>query len=246
MQFCQQCGSSNAADARFCSSCGTALAKEPPSSSNPVGESVPQAKPQRSAAKTVVLGCLGLLAAIVVIVIILAIIGGNGANSNVPSSRAPAPTSSPTGPTQPVAEAKFLASKDAIEARFDNAPNDMVKHQIAGEWQNGGSCPAVKSAQFTDWVGTIKTIQYDGTFEVDLGDDVTLNGSIDSTSPLFKEVSALHEGDTVKVSGTFSMDQAGSECIAQPTTDNLLDMDTGSVTNPDFNVDFSRVAPQSE
>ena len=103
--LCPRCGSSaNAADARFCSSCGTALAKEPPSSSNPVGESVPQPKPQRSAAKTVLLGCLGLLVVgIVVIIVVLAIIGSNNSGSENGAAPIATATVAPEPPTRIVA-----------------------------------------------------------------------------------------------------------------------------------------------
>ena len=188
------------------------------------------------------LAAIGAILLFVVVIAIMAIMASVSGHNSGKNSTSSAPAATPPGPNQPAAEAAFLASKDAIEARFGNAPNDMVKHQIAGEWQNGGSCPAVKSAQFTDWVGTIKTIQYDGTFEVDLGDNVLFHGSIDSASPLFKEVSALSEGDTVKVSGAFSMDQDGSECIAHASSDWVGNTDAGSVQSPIFDVLYSRVS----
>lgn len=88
--FCPQCGSSNAADARFCSSCGVALTKEPPSDA--IAESVPQPRRRRSVAKTSLLGCLGLLAAIIVIALIAANMSGN--NSGSENAAAPIATAS--------------------------------------------------------------------------------------------------------------------------------------------------------
>jgi hypothetical protein len=144
-------------------------------------------------------------------------------------------------------EIAFLASKDAAAARFDNAPNDMVKHQIAGVWRNGGTCSALKTATFTNWTGTIAKIYYDGDLYVDLGDNVTLDASIDTASPLFKVVSTMKEGDAVEVSGAFD-DQVLNDpsCMANPRTTDLLDEDTGTVKTPRFGVTLSRIAPHRE
>lgn len=87
--FCGQCGSSIAADARLCSSCGTALSGEPPS--NAIAKSVTEPGRRRSAARTSLFGGFGLLAAIIVIAIIAANMRGNnsGSRAAVPASEAP-------------------------------------------------------------------------------------------------------------------------------------------------------------
>jgi len=247
---CPECGSSNAADARFCSSCGAALTKQPVLS-NPVGESEPPPRPKRSAAKTVLQGCVLLvlaLAIVIAIVILVVVISANTSSNNRSNTKTSAPA-----PTAPPDEAAFLAAKVAVESRFDNAPNDMVKHQIAGAWRNGGTCSALKTATFTNWIGTIAKIEYNGDLYVDLGDNVTLDASIHTASPLFKVVSTLKEGDAVEVSGVFDpgtidrvLNGGAPKCMAVATTDNLLDEDSGTVKTPHFNVTFSRVAPQSD
>lgn|GEM_PF-6864644 len=249
MTVCPQCGSSNALDARFCSSCGAALTGEPVLS-NPVGESVPQPKPKRSAAKTVLQGC-GLLVLVVVIafiIMVMVISANNGGGNNASNTETSAPA-----PTVPPAEAAFLAAKVAVESRFDSAPNDMVKHQVAGAWRNGGTCSALKTATFTNWIGTITKIEYNGDLFVDLGDNVSLDASIDTKSPLFKVVSKLKEGDAVEVSGVFDpgdlnrvLSGGTPKCLAVAITDNLFDEDSGTVKAPHFNVTFSHVGHQSE
>ena len=159
------------------------------------------------------------------------------------------PTSSaPAGPPRPGIETAFLASKMAVESRFDAAPNDMAKHRIAKAWKNGGTCAALKTTTFTDWVGTINTISYDGNFIVDLGDGVTLDGTVESHSPQGRAVAKMQEGDTVIVSGQFHPDalvQAlnmaftgnAYTCKAHPTNT----FDAGSVRHPSFDVTYSRI-----
>ncbi len=155
---------------------------------------------------------------------------------------------------RPAPEETFLNAKSAVSSRFEDAPNDVIKHQIAHAWRQGGTCAALKSAQFTDWVGTISTITYDGTLSVDLGDGVTLEGSITT-----RQASHLQEGDTVAVSGAFAPkavnklfgdigDALGgkhiSDCPALAMTDDVTDQDTGTVESPQFNVHFSHVSDQ--
>lgn len=254
--FCPQCGSSITGDARFCSSCGTPLERSASAEAPAIGP-IPMATShaagnegqgpisrsrKSSDTKRVLLLAGGLIGACLILLI--------PSWLNWGSTTSPSTTNTePTGPTQPAAETAFLASKRAFESRFDNAPNDMVKHQIAGEWKNGGTCSALKTATFTNWIGTIVKIVYNGDLYVDLGDDVTLGASIKTSSPLFQVVSTLKEGDAVEVSGVFDpgtidrvLNGGLQKCAAVATTDDLLDTDTGTVKTPHFNATFSSIA----
>lgn len=141
-------------------------------------------------------------------------------------------------PDQPVDEAAFIAAKVAVASAYDQAPNDIVKGQIYDRWRNTGSCAALKSAKFADWTGTVSSILSGGGFIVDLGDGVQIESDVDQSSPVFKVISGLREGNSVKVSGAFVSDdpKCAAQVIAPPWGDS-------AVKNPDFKVTFSEVAP---
>jgi hypothetical protein len=165
-------------------------------------------------------------------------LSNNSPNSVSDAVTAPTPTEVPT-PAQPAAELAFFAAKDAVQSQFISAQNDMVKHQIAGAWKDHGPCSALKTPKFTNWLGTISKIKYDGDVNFDIGDDIKLETSVDSSSRLFKdEIAHLKQGDAVKISGTFD---SSAPCWADPLTDELANGDEGSVERPKFHVRLLRV-----
>jgi hypothetical protein len=141
-------------------------------------------------------------------------------------------------PDQPPDEAAFIAAKVQVASDYDQAPNDIVKGQIYDRWRNGGSCVALKSPKFSDWTGTVKSVLSDGGFIVDIGEDVSVESDVDQSSPVFKVISGLREGDSVKISGTFVSDdpKCAAQVIAPPWGDS-------AVKSPDFKVTLSDVTP---
>lgn len=141
-------------------------------------------------------------------------------------------------PDQPADEAAFIAAKVQVASDYDQAPNEIVKGQIYDRWRNSGSCAALKSPEFADWTGTVKSTLSGGGFIVDLGEGVEIESDVDQSSPVFKVISGMREGDSVKVSGTFVSDdpKCAAQVIAVPWGDS-------AVKNPDFKVTFSNVTP---
>jgi hypothetical protein len=139
---------------------------------------------------------------------------------------------------QPVDEATFIAAKVQVASDYDQAPNDVVKGQIYDRWRAAGSCVALRSPKFADWTGTVNSILSGGGFIVDIGEGVLLEGDVDQSSPVFKVISGLRDGDSVKISGTFTSDdpKCAAQVIAPPWGDS-------AVKSPDFKVTFSQVAP---
>jgi hypothetical protein len=93
----------------------------------------------------------------------------------------------------------------------------------------------------------VTKIGYDGEFIVDLGDDVALEGSVD-TSKDPRALSALHEADSVQVTGAFDpgpfdrlLSGGNLKCLVRPITDDVFDEDAGTVSSPHFNVRFERL-----
>ncbi len=230
--LCPKCALPPPRGARFCPACGTSFPAPSTSQKHPSVLDVLR--------WIITIFCL-LVFAIVAINVTIAVL------ASIASSVSSATVSS-FAPARPGIETAFLASKTAVESRFDAAPNDMAKHKIAKAWKNGGTCAALKTAMFTDWVGTVDTISYDGNFIVDLGEGVTLDGTVESHSPQGKAVAKMQEGDPVIVSGRFHPDAliqalnvafTGSPyaCKAHPTNT----FDAGAVRNPSFDVTYSRI-----
>lgn len=155
------------------------------------------------------------------------------------------------GANQPAAEAAFLAARSVVESAYNDAPNDIVKSRIYDEWQNKGSCAAVKTGSFTNWTGSVSKIEKaddvdkifvshgknGAIFEVNPADQVTLSGFVDQASPAYKVIETLQVGQAVTFSGTFDPGACSS-------TGGLLH--DGAIERPEFDVHFSHVSPQSE
>ena len=138
----------------------------------------------------------------------------------------------------PADEAALIAAKTSVASAYDDAPNDIVKGQIYDDWRRTGSCAALKSPDFVDWIATVKSIQSGGGFIVEIGGGVELESTLGPSTPLFKVISGLREGDTVKISGQFVSDdpKCAIQVIAPPWGDS-------AIKNPDFNVSFSEITP---
>jgi hypothetical protein len=168
--------------------------------------------------------CIGVILALIATLSLASCDDSNSGNAN-------------NAPDQPADEAAFIAAKTQIASDYDQAPNDIVKGQIYDRWRNGGSCAALKSPKFADWTGTVKSILSDGGFIVEMGDGVSVEADVDQSSPVFKVISGLREGDSVKISGAFVSDD--SKCAAQVIAPPWGD---SAVKSPDFKVTFSEVA----
>lgn len=153
-------------------------------------------------------------------------------------------------PSSPNPQQKFLGVIDDGRESFDAAAND-VQRQDAQATRDQQLCQTLDSGNFSGWVGDVtEIIAADGMagLTIDIGDNVemgTWNNSfsdigddtlVSSDSPLYSSISKLSEGDTVKVSGTFSV--SAGDCVRESSM-----TDAGTMNTPDFIVRFTSIQP---
>jgi hypothetical protein len=167
-----------------------------------------------------------------VLVILIWLVTGHTNTSSAPDSNQaaqdqPQPTSdsaanntvTPSTPSMPDDEAKFVAAVSAAQSTYDAAPNDMAKGRTRAD-RRSAICQALQGGLSANgWVGTIKTLSSNtdgkGVLEISLApslsvetmnndlSDIGHNTLLASDSPILSAASAMKEGDAVVFSGTF-------------------------------------------
>jgi len=180
-------------------------------------------------------------------------------DSNQAAQDQPQPTSdsaanntvTPSTPSMPDDEAKFVAAVSAAQSTYDAAPNDMAKGRTRAD-RRSAICQALQGGLSANgWVGTIKTLSSNtdgkGVLEISLApslsvetmnndlSDIGHNTLLASDSPILSAASAMKEGDAVVFSGTFFPSDV--DCVEETS----LTLE-GSMQEPAFILRFTSVS----
>jgi len=116
------------------------------------------------------------------------------------------------GAIDPVVQARpadeaALMMEDKATAEVRAAPNDIVRSQVHERWDKT-FCAAIDNVKnFTNWTGRVHDINFNGYFEVNIGQYIILYDlDITSSTPLFKILSGLHNDQPIIISGYFIHD----------------------------------------
>jgi len=162
------------------------------------------------------------------------------------------PVSAPTAEiVLPVEQQQFVGVVVPFVKQYEAAPNELKKSALRSE-RRKALASALQTFEFTDWVGTIVTMETTSEGKAHLAiklqscpikiqnwnnelSDLGSNTLIAKGSDLFNAVADLAEGKVVKVSGTFRKG-AKDHIEEQSLTED------GSMTEPEFTVKFSKVS----
>lgn len=151
-------------------------------------------------------------------------------------------------------EKQFIATIEEFAAHYNEAANEMAQGAVRPE-RARALCELLPLGIVRDWVGTVAALSSTndgrGILVVRISPHVTLgttNNSlsealspektlIPTDSPLFKQVAALKEGQSVVFSGQLSR---GDDCFAEMSL-----TVTGAMTEPEFTIRFTAVQPAS-
>lgn len=156
-------------------------------------------------------------------------------------------TSSSNFGNQPESEKNVLSVVEKYKTKYDSAANDLQRADVRLN-RDDAICTTNGGSSVSNWVGVVKTIggnsEGKGYLTVEIADRVTLetwnnalsdidqNTLIPRSSPLYKKVLDLQEGDIVKFSGSFV--PADGSCV---NTKNLTEV--FAIYWPEFVFKFS-------
>lgn len=171
--------------------------------------------------------------------------GGQSASPGAPVS-APAPEI-----VLPVEQQQLAGVVVPYIKQYEAAPNELKKSALRSA-RRKALADALQTFEFTDWVGTIVTMETTSEGKAHLAiklqstpikvqnwnnelSDLGSNTLIAKGSELFNAVAELAVGNLVRVSGTFRKG-------AKDHIDEQSVTEEGSMTEPEFTVKFSKIA----
>ena len=151
----------------------------------------------------------------------------------------------------PAEQQQFVGVVAPFIQKYEAAPNELKKSALRAE-RKTALADALKSLEFNDWVGTLKTMETtskgNAHVQIELrGAPITIMNNnnevsaalgdktlISMKSELFKTIAELSEGQRVRVSGNFI--KGGKDFIEE-----LSLTEDGAMTEPEFSVKFTKV-----
>ena len=226
---CKVCGKEIAREAKVCPHCGAATPKR---------------------RNWVALAVIGF--------VVLLIFASHRPDQGSTPTSTPNPTSTVVGTeetqplqTQPLPtdEAAFIAAIREKRNAYNVAPNDMAKGGVRNE-RKLALCENLASPHVDGWLGEISTLSSNsegkGVLEIKLDTDLhvqTWNNAvsdigsgtlIEPQSDLFKKLSGLSVGQTIKFAGDFISDD--TDCVREASL-----TQAGSMTDPSFIMRFTGI-----
>lgn len=173
---------------------------------------------------------------------------------SVASSSPSVNSSESVSPTLPTDEQNFIDIIQSAQSKSSDALNDMQRGGVIAE-RNKATCKALKKLTIKDWIGTIVTIDATSDGKGIVGIEIAKKINIDTwmssvyfsdqfgktllspESEIFKAVSGMKVGTSVRFTGEFLRGLEDNECILQ--TGYIL---KNKLEEPEFIFKFNKIA----
>ena len=112
----------------------------------------------------------------------------------------------PVVQARPPDEAALLTydgSWNKAYAEVGAAPNVIVRNQVESRWDKRFCAAMNKLKYFNNWTGRVGDINFNGYFEVELGEYINVYEIIEPSAKAFTVISGLRYNQPIKVSGYF-------------------------------------------
>lgn len=150
-------------------------------------------------------------------------------------------------PGETAAQRQFENDEIALYEKYltpyQNAPNDIVRHQLQESWDADFCSFLSAHSSFEGWQGVVIRLSQPNItvlFLFDMGRGVSFSNDtfhdLDTSSPAYRAISSLHTGDIITISGSFAQGRL-TKCDMTPT----ILLDTDAINDVYFNVSLSSI-----
>lgn len=185
-----------------------------------------------------------------IVIVVISKVFSSGENKNAPASASDNSVAPVATTPLPPEEMAFIQITQSAQKKSGEAVNDMQKGGVKAEREKE-ICKIIKGP-VKDWVGQLVTIDANsegrGVVGIEIAEKIkvlTWNNDLSDTnygtllkpdSEIFKKVSAMKVGQTVKFSGDFFTSDEEGECLKEGSM--TLD---GKIADPEYVFKFKKI-----